>query len=401
MKFNYQARTKEGSVQSGVVEASSSDAALALLQSYGLVVTALESATTKPFYAREIRLLGGVSKKDLVVFTRQLSLMFKSRIPLVEVLQTLAEQTNNHIFREKILAMAQTVEGGTPLSEALSRYPDIFSSSYINLVKSGEVSGTLSEGLDYLADHIEREYNLMAKIKAAMFYPIVILVVMVAVMMLMAYFIIPQLAEVLLEGGEELPFITLAVIWVADFLRLWGWILILVFIGLLVLWLRYIKTPTGKVLWHKIILRIPIIKTLLKMIYINRFAENLSTLIKGGLAISRALEITGDTVGNEVYRKVIYEVRNDVRKGENISRLLRENPVLFPPMLTQMIMVGEKTGTMEQSLMNVVYFYRDEIDRSTDTLVKAMEPLLVVFLGIAVGFVVAALFLPLYRIPEY
>ena len=400
MKFKYQARTKEGDVQTGIVEASSSEAALSLLQGYGMVVTALERGEAKPFYARDIGSFRGASKKDVVIFTRQLSLMFKSRIPLVQVLQTLAEQTSNAIFRDRILAMAQTVEGGTSLSQAMSHYPEIFSSSYVNLIKSGEVSGTLSEGLEYLADHMEREYILVAKIKTAMYYPIMVVVALIATVMLMAYMVVPHLADILQEGGAELPFITKVVIWSADFLRFWGWILLLVFTGLLVLWMRYIKTTEGRKLWHRIILRIPLIKNLLKMIYINRFAENLSTLIKGGLAISRALEITGDTVGNESYREVIYDVRNDVRKGENISRLLREYPVLFPPMLTQMIMVGEQTGTMEQSLMNVVFFYRAEIERTTDALVKAIEPLLIVCLGGIVCFLIVALFVPLYTLPS-
>ena len=399
MKFNYQARTKDGEIQTGLVEASSSDAALTLLQSYGLIITALETEESRPFYAREIKIFYRVSQKDIVMFTRQLSLMFKSRIPMVQILQTLAEQTNNSFFRDKILAITQMVEGGTVLSEALANYPEAFSSYYVNLIKSGEASGTLAEGLEYLADHIEREYELMAKIKAAMYYPIFVFVAMIGVTMLMAYFIIPHIAEILEEGGTELPFITIMVIRVADFLRNWGWALLLVFIALIILWLRHIKTPSGKKLWHRIILRIPLIKSLLKMIYINRFSENLATLIRGGLPISRALEITGDTVGNESYREVIYQVRNDVRRGENISRLLRENPVLFPPVLTQMVMVGEKTGTMEQSLMNVVRFYQAEIARNTDALIKFLEPLLVLFLGAMVAFLIAALFIPLYKIP--
>lgn len=399
MKFNYQAKTKEGEVQMGVVEASSSDSALKLLQNAGLIITALERAEGLPFYARDIKFFSRVTSKDLVMFTRHLSLMFKSRIPLVQILQTLSEQTSNYVFRDKILAITQAVEGGTPLSEALAYYPDVFSSYYVNLVKSGEISGTLSEGLEYLADHIEREHNLKSKIKAAMYYPILVVVAMIGVIMLMAYFVVPHIAGILEEGGQELPFITTLVIWAADFLKNWGWILLLVFIALIVLWLRYIKTPAGRELWHKTILNIPLIKSLLKMIYVNRFAENLATLIRGGLAISRALEITGDTIGNEVYRKVIYEVRNDVRRGENISRLLREHPALFPPVLTQMVLVGEKTGTMEESLMNVVRFYQAEIERDTDALVKFLEPLLILFLGGLVGVLIAALFVPLYNLP--
>jgi len=399
MKFNYQARTKEGEMQTGSVEASSGEGALTLLQNYGLTVTLLEQAEKEAFYKKDILAFRGVSGKDVVVFSRQFSIMFKSRIPLVQVLQTLAEQTSKSSFREHILTMAQEVEGGTSLSQALAHHPNIFSPFYINLVKSGEASGTLSESLDYLADHLEREYFLVSRIRAALIYPAVVLVVFVAVLVLMAYFIIPQLAEVLLGTGQELPAITVAVIYSADFIRSWGWALMLFFIAFLIVLFRYIKTPAGKTVWDRFVLHVPLVKTLLKMIYVSRFAENLATLTRGGLPISQALEITGNVIGNESYKKVIFGVRNDVRKGETISRLLRENPFLFPPMLTQMVMVGEQTGTLEESLMNVVRFYRGEIERSTESFVRILEPLLVIFLGGIVGLLVAALFIPLYRIP--
>lgn len=399
MKFHYQARNKEGEVQTGVIEAYSDEAALALLQNSGLIVTLLEAAELKPFYAREIQVFRKISKKDVVVFSRQISLMFRSKIPLVQVLRTLAEQTSNVNFRDKVLNLAQTVEGGTSLSQALARFPKIFSPFYINLVKSGEASGTLAESLDYLADHLEREYFLLSKVRAALIYPVIVVVVVIVVLVLLAYFIIPQLAEVLIETGQDLPTITIVIIKLAEFVRSWGWTLLIFFIVLFAILFRYIKTPAGKKTWDKYILRIPLVNSLLKMIYVSRFAENLATLTKGGLDISRSLEITSDVMGNESYRSLIFEVRNEVRKGENISRLLKEKPDLFPPMLTQMVMVGEKTGTLEQSLMNVVSFYRGEIERTTESLVRILEPVLVIILGGIVGLIVASLFIPLYQIP--
>jgi len=386
----------------GVVEASSGEAALNLLQSYGLVITLLELAEEKPFYAKEISFFSRVSQKDVVIFSRQLSLMFKSRIPLVQVLQTLAEQTPKPAFRDKILAMAQTVEGGVPLSKALERYPAIFSPFYINLVKSGEASGTLSESLDYLADHMEREYFLLSKVRAAMIYPVVVLVVVIIVLAVMSYYIIPQLSKILLDMAEgELPTLTKVVIGLSSFIRSWGWILFLGFIGIFFLFFRYIRTPAGRKSWDRTILRIPLLNNLLRMFYVSRFAENLSTLIKGGLPISRALEITSDTVSNEVYREIIIEVRNDVRRGESISRLLRANPVFFPPMVTQMVIVGEKTGTLEQSLTSVVRFYRGEIERTTDAFLKLLEPILIIFMSLIVGVLAAGIFIPLYQIPTW
>jgi len=397
MRFNYQARTKKGEIQRGTIEASSEEAAVALLQQYALIVTMLEETGKQPFFAKKIE-ISIISKKDIVIFSRQLSLMFRSKVPLVQIFQTLAEQTKQTGFKEKILAMSQVVEGGTSLSQALSRYPNLFSSFYVSLVKSGEASGTLSESLDYLADHLEREYFISSKIIGAMIYPILVLLMVIGVLGLMVYVIIPQLAEVLEETGEQLPTLTLIVIAFADFIRSWGWLLIIFLIILAIFLFQYIKTPSGRKILHKIFLRIPLINSFLKMIYVSRFAENLATLIKGGLSISRALEITSDVVGNEVYREAISEIRNDVRRGEKMSRLLSEQSWLFPPILIQMVVVGEETGTLGQTLMNVTDFYQKEIERSTDALLKIIEPLLVLVMGLIVGILMVAMLMPIYRI---
>lgn len=397
MKFNYQARTKKGEVQTGTVEASSQEAALTLLQRYGLVITLLEKSEEAPFYAKKIRLLERIPPKDIVNFSRQLSLMFKSRIPLVQALQTIAEQTKNSGFREKITAVSQEVEGGTSFSQALTHYPKLFSSFYINMAKSGEASGTLSESLSYLADHLEKEYFLLSKIKGAMLYPILILAVVIGVLVMMVYFVIPQLSTVLETGGQELPLLTKVVLAFSAFVRQFGWLLLILFVGLLVFLFRYIKTPAGKLIWDKTLLHLPLIGPFLKMIYLSRFAENLSTLVKGGLPISQALEITSDIVGNQVYREVIFEIRDEVRRGERISKQLEDHPELFPPLLAQMVMVGEKTGTLDQSLMSVVEFYQKEIDRSIDNLLSILEPVMVLFLGLIVAVLMAAVLMPIYK----
>jgi len=397
MRFNYQARTRKGEIQTGQVEASSREAALNLLQKYGLVVTLLEEAEKVPFYARKITLFERISKKDLVNFSRQLSLMFKSRIPLVQALQTISQQTKNPSFREKIISISQEVEGGTLFSQALSRYPNLFSSFYVSMVKSGEASGTLSESLEYLADHLEKEYFLSSKIKGAMIYPILILVVVLGVLIMMIYFVIPQLSTVLETSGQELPLLTRAVLSFSAAFRKFGWLMLLLFVGLIMFLFKYIRTPSGKRIWDRTLLRLPLIGSFLKMICISRFAENLSTLVKGGLPISQALEITSDIVGNQVYQEIILEIRDEVRRGERISKQLGQHPELFPPILAQMVMVGEKTGTLDQSLMNVVNFYQKEIDRSIDNLLSILEPVLILFLGGIVAVLMASILMPIYK----
>ena len=398
MKFNYQARTKTGETQSGVIEAASKEAAVSLLQKTRLFVTFLEEAEAAPFYAKKIKLFGKVSKKDVVNFSRQLSIMFQSDIPLVESLRALADQIKNPNFKEKILALSEEVAGGTPFSLALSHYPKLFSAFYVNMVKSGEASGTLSKGLNFLADHLEREYYLNSKIRGAMIYPALIVVMVIGVLIMMVYFIIPNLSTILTTSGQELPFITKAVLSFSDFARSSGMILFLIVLTILIFFaFRYLKTPKGKKILDKSLLKIPIFGSFLKKMYLSRFAENLSTLFSGGLPIAKSLEITGEVVNNNIYRTIIFETAEKVRRGEKISKILSGHSGEFPPMIIQMIAVGEKTGKLGESLMNSVEFYRKEVDRAVDSLLSIMEPLLIIFLGGIVAGLMAAILMPLYQ----
>lgn len=398
MKFNYQARTKAGEVQTGIVEASSREAALDLLQRAQLFVTILEEAERGPFYAKKIKLFGGVSKKDLVAFSRQLSLMFKSRISLVQALGTLADQTKGREFKEKITLISEDIEGGDSLSRSLERFPKIFSSFFVSMVKSGEASGTLSQSLDYLADHLEREYHLNSKIKGAMTYPALIVVVAIGVVAMMMFFVIPNLSKVLLETGQELPLITRIVIAASNFSKQNWWLFAILLAALVIFVPRYLRTPSGRVFKDRMLLRVPVIGPFLRMIYVSRFAENLSTLIAGGLPIIRSLEITGDVVGNIVYMERISELREEVRQGRGISGVLARYPKEFPPLLTQMVSIGEKTGTLDKSLLSVVDFYKKEVERSIDTILSLIEPIMIIFLGLVVAGLMGSVILPLYKI---
>lgn len=398
MKFNYQARTKTGEVQSGIVEASSKEAAVSLLQRYGLYVTFLEEVTAPPLYARRIKIFEQISAKDIVMFSRQLAIMFKTKVPLVEGLETLAVQTKNPDLKEKIFSLAEEVEAGASLSQALSRYPKIFSPFFVAMVRSGEASGKLSESLTYLSEHLEREYHLTSRLKGAMIYPAMVLFVAILVLVLMMFYIIPQLTEVLLASGGELPAITKIVISLSTFLRRWGLLLILILLSLVVSVIRYYQTQEGKKLFDQIVLRLPIISELVKKISLSRFAENLSTLISGGLPIAKALEISGDIVGNTVYKEIILQTRDGVRRGELISSTLSRFPETFPPVFTQMTSVGEKTGTLDKTLLEIVSFYQKEMERTIDNLLSILEPILIIFLGLVVGGVMVSVLLPLYRV---
>ena len=396
MKFNYQTRTKKGEIRSGQVEASSREAAASFLQKHGLYVTFLEEAIP-PIYARRIKFFEKISQKDLVLFSRQLAIMFKSKVPLVESLRVLSQQTDNPDFKEKIMKISEEVEGGTALSNALENFPEVFSSFYIAMVKSGEVSGKLSEVLNYLADHLERKYHLTAKTKGALLYPSLIVFVVILVLLLMIFFVIPQLAEVLTTEKEALPWITMFVINSSAFVRDWGWALFIILVLFVAGFLRYYRTDRGQRFFDREFVKFPLLGPFFKMINVARFAENLSTLISGGLPIAQALETVGDIISNTAYKEVIFKMRDEVRKGVPISAVLSRNPDLFPPVFIQMVLVGEKTGTLDSTLMNIVDFYQKEIDRMIDNALSILEPVLILVLGLVVAGLMLSILMPLYK----
>ncbi|MDP2930794.1 MAG: type II secretion system F family protein [bacterium] len=397
MKFNYQARTKDGDIQAGSVEAASQEAALKVLQSYELVVTFLEKASAEPFYSRSLTIFQRISRKDLVLFSRELATMFKADVTLMESLRTIAEETKNLAFKEKILKLSEKIEGGTSFSDALSDFPNLFSPFYINLVKSGELSGKLSDVLEYLADHLERDYDFTQKITAMMMYPAVVLVVFIGVLLAMTIKVIPSLVEVLEFESYQLPMITKIVIAFSDIIRKYFLLIIVGGAGIAVAVWRFRKTPAGKKWFDNFLLKVPVINTFLKTVYLSRFSENLSTLTTGGLPIAKALEISAKVVNNSCFGGIILEACEEVRRGGNISLVFKKYPKLIPPFFSQMVSVGEKTGTLSTVLLGVSGFYQKETERSAEILLSLLEPLMIVILGGAVGVLIAAVLLPMYQ----
>ncbi len=398
MKFNYQARTEEGELQIGVVEAGSKEIALSILERYGLYITYLEEAEKKPLFAKEIRLFRWVSRKEIVVFTRQLSILFKSAVPLVESLKTIGRQSANPVFRDIILKITEDVNSGNSLSSALLSYPRQFSPFYVGMVKSGEAGGKLSESLLYLAEHLEREYNLSSKITGAFIYPVFIFFLFFVMGIMMSVYILPGLVEIMEGFGGELPFSTKITLSLFGIFAGYWWLFLIFGIFLIVALPYFSRTKTGKKFFDHFFLKAPLIKDLIKKIYLSRFAENLATLISGGLPIARALEVTADVAGNEIYKNIILTTRDRVRKGETISSVLEKYPEYISPLFLQMVLVGEKSGQLASTLLNVVDFYQQEVERTTDSFIKLLEPILILFLGLLVGGVVISIFIPLYQL---
>ena len=396
MKFNYQARTKEGKVKAGIVEASSKEGALILLQKYGLYVTFLEESQ-KPIYARELKFLKKASFRDLVLFSRQLSIMVSSKITLTESLKTIANQTENLDLREKVFNLSEQIEGGRSFSQAASAFPQLFSKFYIAMVKAGEASGKLAESLNYLADHLEREYELTSKLKGASVYPTLIIVFIFIVFNIMIFTVIPNLKMVLAETEAQTPPLTAAIMAFTEFLQKYAIFVFGAIAAALVGLFRYYKTEEGKRLFDKFFLKVPLFGALLKKVYLARLAENLSTLISAGIMINQALEITSEIVGNNTYQEAMFSISQDVRDGVPLSSAVSLFPENFPPIFVQMISVGEKTGTLDSSLINVSNFYRKESDRAIDSMLSILEPLLIIFLGGIVGGLMLAVLLPIYQ----
>ena len=396
MKFNYQTRTEDGKIQAGIIEASSKEAALSILQKNKFYVTYLEEDKL-PFYAKKLAFGQGVSTKEVVLFSRQIAMMFNSKIPLIESLKILSDQTKNMAFKEKILNISETVEGGIAFSEALSAYPKVFPLFYVAMVKAGEASGKLSESLAYLADHLEREYGLAAKVKGALLYPALVLLSSVGIINLMIHMVIPQLKTVLEESGAEIPTLTANVLLVSGILKDYGFLVFLGFAILLFLAFQYNKTKKGKTFFDKLFIKIPIIGPFLKTMYLARLAENLSTLISGGLMITTALELSANTIGNAAYQEAVFLVRDEVRKGVPISSILSLYPEIFPPIFIQMTLVGEKTGNLDGSLMQIATFYQAEVERGITNILSILEPALILTLGVVVAGLIFSVLMPLYE----
>ncbi len=394
MKYTYQARTKEGRIETGTVEASSKDTAATLLQKYNIYVTSLKEI--KSPFSIKIKIFEKTSKKDLAIFSRQMAVMLESRVSIIQSLTSLAVQIRKKSFQEKIIKISQMVEEGSPLSESFSIYPDTFSVFYVNLIKSGEASGKISEALYYLSDHLERESDIESQLKNAMIYPILVLCVLSVVLLIIMFVVMPKLIDLLKETTSKPPLFTVLMLNFYSFLSGYGWILLLAFLSLIGFLIYYFRTKQGKKKFDEISLKVPIFKVILQKIFLIRFAESVSTLIAAGLSINKALQITKDTITNVVYKKIISEVEDGVSEGEKISSVLMKHSEHVPVFVVQMIKVGEETGKLSKTLMEIVNFYQKEVKRAVDTFTALLEPVLIVFLGIVVALLAISVLSPLY-----
>lgn len=399
-KFKYQARNKTGELQVGFVEGPTKEAAASILTSHELFVLSLESSEKKNPFQSIFGFLNRVRIKDLMVFTRQLATMLESEMPLNSALQSLYQQTQRASLKEAVFQILQDVESGLSLSQALERQQPIFSDFYVSMVRSAEVTGRLEESMVFLASYIERETKWKGKISTAMIYPAVLLSLFIVVAGIMVAVVFPKITPVFQQSNVQLPWISQALLSSGSFITQWWWVVILVIAGIVFIILDYFKSNEGKAVGNQIILVMPVFGVLFKKIYIARFAQSLSVLIKGGIPITQGIEIASSTIGNVVYEEVLKTVAQGVREGALFSSLLSSYPKYFPIMVGQMAAVGETTGRVDEMMNRIADFYDDEVNDMMANLSELIQPMLILIIGVLVGLLFASILLPIYNLAQ-
>jgi type IV pilus assembly protein PilC len=396
-KFNWEAKSKAGSVQRGVMEASNAAMVETQLKRYGFTGIAVKEEKLR----KEIKIpgFGGgkIETKDLVVFTRQFATMIDSGLPLVQCLDILASQQQNKIFKDILYKVKEDVEGGSTFADALGKHPKAFDELYVNLVAAGEVGGILDTILSRLAAYIEKAMKLKKRVKGALVYPTTIMAIAVIVVGVILVFVIPTFAKMFADFGGDLPGPTKVVIAISNFVTRYILLIIGAFFGINIAIRKYYGTANGRMTIDRMLLKAPIVGPLIRKVAVAKFTRTLGTMISSGVPILDGLEIVAKTAGNKVVEEAIFKVRQSITEGKTIAEPLAASGV-FPPMVVQMISVGEATGAMDAMLNKIADFYDDEVDDAVGALTSMMEPLLMVFLGTTVGGLVIAMYLPIFKL---
>ncbi len=400
MQFLYHAKTQTGDDRVGTIDAISKESAIEVLQRNGLIVLSIKKKSIIEAISTDSisKLLNRVPEKDVVLFSREISALFEAKVTVLESLRAMAQQVENPVFRDILNQVVQRVDSGVSLSKALAEHKKVFSDFYISVVRSGELSGRLDQVFLYLAETMEREYYLKQKIKGALAYPIIVFFALVIVIFVMMVWIIPNLVKIYEETNVELPFFTRLVMGVSHFFQSHWILIIFLFFGTIASFVLWKGSPYGKPVWDKIKIKFPILGVILKKYYLARFADSLSTLVKGGLPIIKSLEVAKSVVGNTVYQRIIANAIDVVKRGGTISSVFKNYKSDIPPMVTQMVAIGERSGKLDSSLKTISNFYNREVQTSMDNLVTIIEPFFIVFLGVVVAILLVAILMPMYNL---
>lgn len=400
-KFKFVAKNQQGQTVSEAVEAQSKEALIDSLRKKQLIIISVTPLSAKAFNFSSNLSFGkkGVGIDDLVVFSRQLATMVDAGLPIVQALDILGEQIEKKHFKTIILEVKKDVETGSSLSEAMAKHPKVFSELFVNMVGAGEASGMLDEILDRLAAYLEATSTLIKKVRSALVYPAAIMVMATLITLFLLIKVVPTFKGIFEGFGGALPVPTLILLKISDTLRHFFPIVfgIVVIVGFI--FFRYIKTPGGRLRFDTFMLKIPVLGKVLQKVAVSRFSRTLSTLTKSGVSILTALEIVGKTSGNKVIEVAVNKTRESIKEGESIATPLAKAKV-FPPMVVRMISVGEQTGSLEEMLSKIADFYDADVTTTIDGLTSLIEPAVMIFLGLIIGSIVVALYMPIFKIGE-
>lgn len=393
--FQYVAKDRNGQSVTGILEADAEAEVAEILHKKELIIISVKPIKQKQLKSKDAK----VKLDDLVIFSRQLATMIDAGIPLVQALGILGEQIENAGFKNVIISVRKDIEGGINFCDALAKHPAIFSELFVNMTKAGEVSGMLDEVLDRLASYLEKSSSLARKVKSSLVYPAVVVTMACLITAVLLLKVVPTFKGIFDTLGGQLPFPTLVLISVSDMFRHFFLPMVGVFVCLALLFQKYISTEKGRYNFDNFKLTVPVIGTLFQKVALAKFSRTFATLIRSGVAALNALDIVAKTSGNKVVEKVIVTTRDAVRDGEPISKTLSKSKV-FPPMVCRMVGVGEQTGQLEKMLSKIADFYDEQVDAAVAGLTSLIEPLVISFLGIVIGGIVIALFLPIFKITE-
>lgn len=398
MLFNYKAIDQHNASREGVVEAANVDAAIARVQKEGYTVISIDSVDEKKNVLDiEFEWFQRISHKDIVIFSRQIATLFEAQVSALRIFRLLASEAENPQMQRVLVAIVDDLQSGSSISRALSAHPDVFSEFYVNMVRSGEETGSLEKTFMYLADYLDRQYQVVTKAKNALIYPAFVVGIFVIVMGLMLTMVIPKIAKILTDSGQELPVYTKVVIGLSSFLTE---SIVFIIFGMAItgfgLW-YFRQTEVGARFFDELKISIPYIGDLQKKLYLTRMCDNLSTMLTSGISMVQAIEVTAAVVDNRVYREILEYTLIEVKGGRSFADTISEYPEI-PGVLAQMAKVGEETGNLGEILETLAVFYRREVDNAVDTLIGLIEPIMIVMLGLGVGVLLASVLMPIYNL---
>lgn len=398
MLFIYQAIDQTGAPKNGSIDAVNVDVAISSLQRRGLVITSInEEGANKLNLSMNISWLERVSNKDVVILSRQLATLFDAQVSALRIFRLLGAEAENKILRSKLNIIADDLQAGSSISLALSKHPKIFSEFYVSMVKSGEESGKLNETFSYLADYLDRTYELVSKAKSALIYPSFIIMTFLSVMILMFTMVIPKISTILTDSGQEIPVYTKIVLGISNFLVSYGFAIAGVSIVAIFFLVRYIRTPAGAAVFDNVKLSIPYVSNLFRKLYWSRLSDNMNTMLVSGIPMIRALELTSSVINNSIYKKILSDAVDAVKAGKAVSEALSANGEI-PGIMIQMMKVGEESGELGPILKTLAKFYSREVTTAVDALVSLIEPLMIVCLGGGVAILLASVLIPIYNV---